>query len=291
MTLLAVIFPVYPQARQERNAAAPTTASYMGPMAKQLSPDEGVAATTSTPLAGHAGINLQGDIRKREIVPLNDEHAPRSGYATDKPNAVVPSKLISPSVRRVIQSADLGVTVADPSKAETDATNLAKANGGYVFSSALDKDENDQPVAKVQLRVPVDKFETTVKQIKGFGKVTADHVTGEDVTVKIADTDARVHVMKAQEESYVQMLRGARRVDDALEIRARLDEVRETIESLSAQSSTLKDQAAMSTINATFSSKPKEAHPALLTQPHDWAKDTWTSAVNGFTDLVVEARD
>lgn len=199
------------------------------------------------------------------------------------------SKLITPNAtksgRQIIQNADLGITVDSPSKAESDAIALAKSNGGFAQNSSMDNMAQDQPVAQVTLRVPVDRFGTVVKQLKGYGKVQTDHVTGEDVTGQIADTDARIKALEASDESYILMLRGSRRVSDSLEIRSRLDEVRQELESLRAQSATLKEQAAMSTINVTFSSKPKEIHPGLVQAPNDWAKDTWTSAANGFGDL------
>ena len=109
------------------------------------------------------------------------------------------------------------------------------------------------------------------------------HVTGEDVTAQYADTTARMKVMQAEEDSYVTMLRGARRMGEILAIKDRLSTVREQIESLKSQSSALKNMSDLSKIELTFEQQPKVNPPPVSCS---WSANTSTSAVNGLTSAL-----
>lgn len=179
--------------------------------------------------------------------------------------------------RRVIRTANMGLKVKEAAKAQSEAQSLATRLGGFVASSSLSEDQEGLPSASVVLRVPEKAFDAAMNALRKLGKPTSEVTDGQDVTASIADTAARLKVMRAEEESYVTMLRGARKVGELLEIKERLSAVRQEIESTDAQRKALLDQSALSTISATFEQRPDADK---LKAQVGWADDAWGSAVN-----------
>lgn len=175
----------------------------------------------------------------------------------------------------LVRTGDLTVLVRSVTKAKADATNIAKTFVGYIEQSSASSDANDVPTASLTLRIPEQKFELAMKGLRGLGKVLSESTTGQDVTAQVADTEARLKVMRAEEESYVGMLRTAKKVDEVLEIKDRLSNVRQEIESLDAQRKALRNQATYSTI--TLSLTESQVIPKPPAQP-GWFDTAWDGA-------------
>jgi hypothetical protein len=156
---------------------------------------------------------------------------------------------------------------------------VAKKLGGLVESSNLSGDDTSGRSASVSLRVPVAKFDEAMTELRKLGKVSGESTDGKDVTTEVVDTDARLKVMRTAEQSYVAILAKAKKVDDVLSVRDRLDTVRQDIESLTARLKTLRSEAAMSTIGVTITQK---AAPKVAGVVKDnWIDRTWASAWSG----------
>lgn len=203
------------------------------------------------------------------------------------PNPKTLSQADTATGRMVVQNGDIDIAVADPSRAESDTLNHVRLIGGFASSSSMDRDENQNPMAQLTLRVPVARFSETMDFLKRFAKdpkdIKSEHVTGQDVTGDYADATARLRELRAEEESYVQMLRGLRHVDDVLSVKDRISDVRQQIESLEAQAAALKDTSALSTIQVTFElkTKPADPVPANPQTKKDWSSQAWSDAFDG----------
>lgn len=210
----------------------------------------------------------------------------RGGAAADKASsaATSPAPIVDvPALNPLlIRTANLWLKVASASEALAQAEQIAKAQGGFTTSTNHSKTEGTTPSATATLRVPVRNFESTLTALRKLGEVTQDQSNSDDVTTEVADIEARIKVMRAEEESYVTMLRAARRVGELLEIKERLSSVRQQIESLDAQRKALRSQASYSTINVTFTERPKAGEP----KPADWSGDAWSNAVNGLMSVL-----
>ena len=205
---------------------------------------------------------------------MSTRPAPRSEAESKVP-------IVTSPTRMVIQNADLAVRVEKVETALNEAMRMAKSMGGFVESSNMAGAEGDNPTAVITMRVPSARFESAVERLTKLGeRVGVPNITGVDVTKEYADLAGRVKVLHAEEDSYVTMLRGARRIGEILEIKDRLSTVRQEIQSLEEQRIALKDQAMLSTITARFEQKSKVGVPA---KPEDWAGETWASAVNGLS--------
>jgi len=182
----------------------------------------------------------------------------------------------------LIRTANLWLKVTSAAEALAQAEQIAKANGGFTTSTNHSKSEGATPSATATLRVPVKSFESSLAALRKLGEVVQDQSNSDDVTTEVADIEARIKVMRAEEESYVTMLRAARRVGELLEIKERLSSVRQQIESLDAQRKALRGQASYSTINVTFTERPKAGEP----KKENWSGDAWSNAVNGLMSVL-----
>lgn len=182
----------------------------------------------------------------------------------------------------LIRTATLALKVPSAAEALAEAERIAKSQGGYTTDTNHSRIERAIPSSTATLRVPVKNFEATLTALRALGEVTQDQSNSTDVTTEVADVEARIKVMRAEEESYVTMLRAARRVGELLEIKERLSSVRQQIESLDAQRKSLRGLASYSTIHATFTERPKAGEPKV----ENWSGDAWTNAVNGLLGVL-----
>lgn len=195
------------------------------------------------------------------------------------PTSVIPDGH-SGSSGLVIKNGSIRLRVENAQVALERANAIATGVGGFVQQSSLSGMEGGLPTATITMRVPSPRFESTMNQLGDLGQAVSVSVTGEDVTKQVADVDARIKVLRAEEESYISMLRAATKVGELLEIRERLGAVRQEIESMTAVVRALRDQASFSTITATLEERVAVGQP----QPgQDWVSRVWASAINGLT--------
>ncbi|MEX2243898.1 MAG: DUF4349 domain-containing protein [Fimbriimonadaceae bacterium] len=179
-------------------------------------------------------------------------------------------------VRQVIKDGSYAFEVADVQKAVDDTTIMVKGYKGYVESNSNSGTEESKPRAFMTLRVPEQHYEDAITKLKSLGKLRSENTSGQDVTAKVADIEARIKTLKVEEESYRELLRHANKVGDILDIKERISVVRQQIESYDAQRLTMRRLAALSTITVQFE---EEAKATDEPKPDDWFDDTKLSAI------------
>jgi hypothetical protein len=282
IVIAAIIFPVFAQSKESAKRAAWISASRQAESSDQAGftpSDGGVQSPASSPTyAGKFPSVSKGDFARSPSGGGGGEMAPA-------PNAEMPAAVASPNTavlgtRLEIKTAQLSVEVEDVPKAQSEAESIAKAVSGRVESSAKNNDEGTLATAELTLRVPVASFPTAVNRLRNLGRVISDNLTGQDVTTQVVDVEARLKVMRAEEDQYVELLKAANKVGEVLSVRERLGQVRQEIESLDATRKALRDQASESTIHLSLSERPKPDRPQ---QNENWAEDAWSTAVNGLS--------
>lgn len=257
---------------------ATESASYAGEMAM---PSDGLASTPAPatnapaeePSRGRAGGG--GGMSADKSMPTGGADTSLDYPATS--GAAIPT--LNPLL---IRTANLSIRVKSAAAALSEAEQIAKASGGFTTGTHHAVTEGSMGTATATLRVPVRAFDTALASLRKLGEVQLDESNSDDVTLQVTDIEARLKVMRAEEESYVTMLRAARRVGELLEIKERLSSVRQEIESLDSQRRALRNQASYSTINVTFTEKPRAGEP----KPADWSGDAWSNAVNGLMGVM-----
>lgn len=158
--------------------------------------------------------------------------------------------------RKIIKNAELTIEVAKPSDEQDKVAAIAAAHGGYVVTSETQQNSStSQPseVVNITMRVPAAQFDAVVSDLRAIGvRVPVKKITGQDVTEEYIDLEARLRTQRALEAQYLEIMKQANKVSDALEVNRQLAEVRGGIEQLEGRRRFLENQAALSTIKVTL---------------------------------------
>jgi len=156
--------------------------------------------------------------------------------------------------RLVIQNANLSMVVKDP-QAKMDAiAAMAKAMGGYLVSSSLydtySPTGEKLPEATIVVRVPAEKLDDALKQIKtGAIEPPTESRTGQDVTQQYVDLESRLRNLEAAEKQLTEIMNGATKTEDVLNVFNQLTQVQEQIEVVKGQMQYFEQSAAFSEIS------------------------------------------
>ena len=118
--------------------------------------------------------------------------------------------------------------------------------------------------ATVTLRVPADQatYQATLERLRGLAERVVDEQSqAQDVTEEYVDLDARLRNLRASEESLLQLLAKAQRVEDILSIQRELTNVRGQIEQIQGRKQALERRADMATITLTIREAGAFARP------------------------------
>jgi uncharacterized protein DUF4349 len=160
--------------------------------------------------------------------------------------------------RKIIRNANLTLEVASPSDIQPKIVSIAESHQGFVVTSEATQrtaEDKSKPEITVNLivRVPASQFNQVMEEIRAVGiRRLQEKVTGQDVTEEFMDLEARIKNQKALELQFLEIMKRASKVDDALSVQTQLAEVRTEIEKLEGRRRFLENQASLSTINVTL---------------------------------------
>ena len=160
--------------------------------------------------------------------------------------------------RKIIRNAALTVEVTSPGDSQHKIVSIAESHQGFVVTSEATQrasEDRMKPEMTVTLsvRVPAAQFNQVMDEIRAVGaRVIQEKVTGQDVTEEFMDLEARIKKQKALELQFLEIMKRAGKVDDALSVQRQLAEVRTEIEKLEGRRRFLENQSSLSTINVTL---------------------------------------
>jgi hypothetical protein len=172
-----------------------------------------------------------------------------------------------PTDRKVIQNADLQLESDTPDEVQRQITKIADDMKGYVVEatqSSSDVRANRRDTVTMTVRVPADKFGETLEAIrKSASRVIVETVKSDDVTEEFIDVEARLKAKKSLEAQFLEIMKRANTVDDALNVQSQLSDVRAEIERIEGRLRYLQNQTSLSTVKirvqtpAAFSNSSK----------------------------------
>ena len=160
--------------------------------------------------------------------------------------------------RKIIRNADITIEVPSTTDAQHQVTSIAETHGGFVVTSeAKQRDSNDPAQRtldiKLVVRVPSNQFGRAFDEIKKLaGNTPSEQVTSQDVTEDFIDLEARIKTQKALEVQFLDIMRQAHKIADALEVQRQIAEVRTEIEKLEGRKRFLENRSSLSTINVNI---------------------------------------
>jgi hypothetical protein len=103
-------------------------------------------------------------------------------------------------------------------------------------------------VADITIRVPADRYQAVLQEIRGMGEVVTEGSDSSDVTEEYSDLEARLRTLEATEQRYLELLAQANNVNDILTVQDRLDVVRGEIEQVQGRINLLDNLTDLATI-------------------------------------------
>jgi hypothetical protein len=160
--------------------------------------------------------------------------------------------------RKIIRNAEMTIETDSPNEGQRKIAAIADRHSGFVVISESKQSEAvsqnvASTVVNVVVRVPVRQFEAAMAEIRGVGgRILHEKSAGQDVTEEYIDLEARTRTKRALEAQFLEIMKQARKISDALEVQTQLANVRTEIEQLEGRRRFLENQSALSTIKITL---------------------------------------
>lgn len=154
--------------------------------------------------------------------------------------------------RKIIRNADLTLEADAPGEAQNKIAAIAESKGGFIIESA--QSGSDEKAATLDtitmtVRVPAAKFSESLDEIrKTASRTITETVKGQDVTEEFIDIEARLKTQKALEAQFLEIMKRANSVEDALSVQSEIATVRGEIEKIEGRRKFLENQSSLSTI-------------------------------------------
>jgi hypothetical protein len=157
-----------------------------------------------------------------------------------------------PVERKIIRNAELTLEADVPDEAQDKINAIAESKGGFVIESqkqSSDTKATKTDVINLTVRVPSAKFDEALAEIrKTASRVILENVKGQDVTEEFIDIEARLKTQKALEAQFLEIMKQAKTVEDALNVQREIAEVRAGIEKIEGRKRFLENQSEFSTL-------------------------------------------
>ena len=154
--------------------------------------------------------------------------------------------------RKIIRNAELNLEAEDPEEAQRKITAVAELRGGFVVESQQSSSEitaKSRDIVSMTVRVPSAIFSEALADIRNTStRVVMETVKGQDVTEEFIDIEAQMKAKKALEQQFMEIMKRAYSVEDALDVQSQLADVRGEIERIEGRKRFLENQSSMSTI-------------------------------------------
>lgn len=160
--------------------------------------------------------------------------------------------------RKIIRNAELFLELSDPAQGQRKITSITESLGGFVVTSESKQTESQDPSQQtlevtLVVRVPAGQYNSALEQIRAVGsRVINEKTSGQDVTEEFIDLEARIKTQKALELQFLDIMKQANKVADALEVQRQIAEVRTDIEKLEGRKRFLENKASLSTISVSL---------------------------------------
>lgn len=165
--------------------------------------------------------------------------------------------------------------------------NILNQQRGDVLNLEVQEPQGagDRHRASLQMRVPQQNLNSTLKALEELGTVAKRSIQAQDVSNQIVDSQARLKNLRKSEEMVLKIMDRSGSIPDVLSASQELSKIRENVERIDAQLQNLQAQVAFSTINlqleAVTTSIQPESGIGLQVQ------EAWKRSTNAMGNLTM----
>ena len=165
------------------------------------------------------------------------------------------------SGRKIIKNGDLSIQTREFDEFLTNLNRSILDVGGYVESSSINGNSyarNRMRSANITARIPAETLDAFCDQVSELGNVTYKNLYTRDVTLTYVDLESHVKALRTEQETLMELLKKAEKVEDIITIQSRLSDVLYQIESYESTLRTYDDQIAYSSVSLSIQEVQRE---------------------------------
>lgn len=153
--------------------------------------------------------------------------------------------------RYEIVTGSLDLTADDPVHAAREVADLAEAADGRVESLS----EQAEVGAVVTVRIPTERLDDVIEEIRKLGKVTDLSTTRDDVTMQYTDLEARTAALRTSVDRLRGLIESSADITELLAAEDALSERQAELDSLEAQRRRMADRIELSTLTVDITTE------------------------------------
>ena len=186
--------------------------------------------------------------------------------------------------RKLIRTVDVNIETKEFDSVLSGIQTKVQELGGYIEQSSLDGGSayysHYNRYSDMTVRVPSDKLDSFIANVKETANVTYISESTEDITLRYVDTESRKIALETERDRLLELLEKAETVEDIITIESRLSEVRYELESYASQLRTYDNQVDYSTVHISI----REVDRETKVEP----KTFWEEVTEEFGDSLYD---
>ena len=182
---------------------------------------------------------------------------------------------------KIIKTADMTIEVRDVTSAAESLKSLATSHGGYLSSTNIRKNYQNQLTGTVIIRVPQASFDAAIEGVKALGTLKSISTSGQDVTEQYIDLEARKASYTNQLAQYNEIMKQSTRVEDIIKVQEQIDRVQTELDRLNGRLNYLNSRIDLATITVYL----QEPEPVGGQAGHDFVS-TINEGITGFLGMI-----
>lgn len=216
-----------------------------------------------------------------------EEAAPEESYEMEMATggSVATSTTISETAqinRKLIRTFEVNIETKEFDAVLSGIQSKVQELGGYIEQSSLDGGSeyysHYNRYSNMTVRVPSDKLDGFIENVKETANVTYISESTEDITLRYVDTESRKIALETERDRLLELLEKAETVEDIITIESRLSQVRYELESYASQLRTFDNQVDYSTVHISI----REVDRETKVEP----KTFWEEVTDEFGDSL-----
>jgi hypothetical protein len=186
----------------------------------------------------------------------------------------------------IVRTVELSLVARNFESVRGEIETLLSRIGGHVAELNLVSPPGSAKSLTVSLRIPAERLDNALGQLRNLGRVVNESQRGEEVTQRYVDIEANLANSRNTEARLTEILRTRTgKLSEVLEVEEQLSRVRREIETSEAEQKNLSNQIAMATVSLRVD---EEYAASLNSEP---AVSAWTRARNAGIDGIKTLED
>ena len=216
-----------------------------------------VLVMTISVLAGCGASSSYKDAVVEEAAPMEPMKDMAAGGVMMQSNGMSSTTQEMPTGQKLIRRVNIDAETENLDALLVQLQAQISASNGYIESQDLYNGSSYSNYrnrnANLTIRIPADKLDGFVVQLKDASNVVNYSESQEDVTLTYVSTESRIKALETEQERLLELLSQAENMSDLLEIEARLTDVRYELERVTSQLLVLANKVDYATINLYIS--------------------------------------